>query len=103
MKIRQETLDRISQLNKAGCNDSEISRQLGISTFVIGRVRDEMGLERVFASSELLTLAYCIYHEGRGMFSYGEVADMLGLTRNQVAGAVYRRKRATARKYGRAA
>mgnify|MGYP007071587915 CR=1 FL=1 len=103
MKIRQETLDRISQLNRAGCNDCEISRQLGISPSRVASARDKLGLDRVYASSELLDIACRIYHEGQGRISYSDVADMLGLSRNSIAGAVYRRKRATARKYGRAA
>lgn len=102
MRIRQETLDRIAQLNKAGCNDAEISRQLGLSAYTVGRARDELGLQRVGASTEMLDLACRIYHEGRGRFSYTEVAEMLGMTRNQVAGAVHHRKRKQARKYGRA-
>lgn len=82
---------RILQMNRLGIHAAEISRQMGRRQSTIARVLRSNGRPTsMFSDAEVLTQAIKLVRSGA---TYAEAARTLGISRNQVAGAVYRRKK----------
>lgn len=89
--------DRVSRLYRAGCNDCEIARQIGAHSQTIKYWRDRNNLPAHERGGGVVTeanrKAAALVAEGK---TYTEAANLLGISRNAVAGAVCRAKVAAA-------
>ena len=92
--MTEEEIERAKELYDAGCAFAEIARQLGRCPQTISRVLKQNGCHTVrhygISNPDLLRAVAHVILKGA---SYGEAADQFGVSRNAVAGAVYREKK----------
>lgn len=82
---------RVLQMHRAGHFVPEIAAQIGVSDHAVRDLLIKNGLPtRSFTEAEILRKAVALATKGN---TYSEVAERLNITRNQVAGAVFRAKR----------
>jgi DNA-binding CsgD family transcriptional regulator len=91
--ITRQELATIATLNAVGCCDAEIARQLGRNITTVREHRSALGLPAVDETftAEQRTKAVRLVASGK---TYGQAARATGMTREAVAGAVHRAKKA---------
>ena len=90
--------ERARQLYEAGCVDTEIARQLGVHSGTVRVWRQALQLPAVVPPRVGIDIPFspttrAILKAVRRGSSYGDVAAACGVTRNVVAGVMYRAKR----------
>jgi predicted transcriptional regulator len=88
---------QIKAMNAAGLCDSEIARQLGLCASTVSYIRSKMGLPVRPTFTDIKDHVLAALQLVQNGATYGEAAHALGITRNAVAGAVWRQREAKAR------
>lgn len=94
-ELRKELVDSaMLALYNSGCSDTEIARQMGCERRTVAKWRYGSGLSHHDVPKVMNPLAEKIVKLVKAGLSYGEAAAELGITRNTVAGIVFRHGKA---------